>query len=240
MKELTILALTDNFVAINKPSGLLSIPDRFDDKIDSALSILRKKYSDIFVVHRLDRLTSGILLFARNPEMHKYLSQLFESRRIGKVYTGIVVGKMENAEGKIDAPIAPNLYRKGEMIVSKNGKDALTGYKVVEAFNHFSVVNFVPLTGRTHQIRVHSKFINHPLACDPVYGDGKPVYLSSFKRNYHLGKDVLEERPLLDRLALHASSLSFAGLNGKAYMIEASLPKDMHALIQQLRKVEGK
>lgn len=239
MKELAILALTDDFLAINKPSGLLSVPDRFDDTIDSALSILRKKYENIFVVHRLDRFTSGILLFARNARTHRYLSELFEGRRIGKVYTGIVAGRPENTEGKIEARIAQNTYRKGEMVISKNGKDALTGYKVLETYNNFSVVNFVPLTGRTHQIRVHAKFINHPLACDPVYGDGKPVFLSSFKRNYHLGKDVLEEKPLLKRLALHASSLSFAGPNGKAYLIESSLPKDMNALIQQLRKVEG-
>ncbi len=239
MKDLPILALTDDFLAVNKPSGLLSIPDRFDDTAESAVSILRKKYSDIFVVHRLDRLTSGILLFARNAITHKFLSGLFESRRIGKIYTGIVVGKMTEREGKIEEPIIQNPYRKGEMMISRKGKKAITGFKVLEAYHNYSVVNFVPLTGRTHQIRVHAKYINHPLACDPIYGDGKPVFLSSIKRNYHLGKDVLEERPLLNRLALHASSLSFPGPNGKAYLIESSLPKDMNAVINQLRKAEG-
>lgn len=236
MKDLTILAETADFIAINKPSGLLSIPDRFDDKADSALSILRKKYNEVFVVHRLDKLTSGVLLFARTTSMHKYLSSLFENRRMGKVYTGIVIGRPSESTGTIDAPIAENIHKPGEMVVAKRGKPAMTGYKVVESFNQYSVVNFIPLTGRTHQIRVHAKYINHPLACDPVYGDGKPVFLSSFKRNYHLGKDVLEERPLLSRLALHASSLSFAGTNGKAYLIDAALPRDMYAVIQQLKK----
>lgn len=218
---------------------MLSIPDRYDSKIESAVTILRKKYKEIFILHRLDKQTSGALLFAKNADTHKFLSALFENRRIGKTYTGIVMGKMTDTEGKIEAAIAENPHKKGEMMVAEKGKNAITGYKVVEAYNNYSVVNFVPVTGRTHQIRVHARFINHSLVCDPVYGSGKPVYLSSFKRNFRMGKNEFQERPLLHRLGLHATTISFAGPTGKAYLIEASLPKDMKAMIYQLNKVEG-
>lgn len=236
MKTLPILIETDDFLLVNKPSGLLSIPDRFNESIDSVVKILRRTHPEIFVVHRLDRLTSGILIFAKTPEAHKHFSDLFKNRKIEKIYTGIVSGKMETGSGIIEAPIAENPYRKGEMVVHKKGKPSATEYQVVESFTRFSLVKFKLLTGRTHQIRVHSKYINHPLACDPVYGDGKPIYLSDIKKGYRLGKNQLDETPLMNRLALHASSLSFVGSEGKNYSVEAPLPKDLNAVIQQLRK----
>lgn len=223
-------------MAVNKPSGLLSIPDRHDENIDSVLKILKRMYGEVYVVHRLDRLTSGILLFAKTASAHKHFSKLFEKRKIEKYYTGIVSGRMEKSAGLIEAPIAEHPYRKGEMVVHKRGKPSSTEYEVLETFNPYSVVRFKLLTGRTHQIRVHAKYINHPLACDPVYGDGKGIFLSGIKKNYHLAPGRLEERPLLDRLALHASSLSFTGPDGESYHIEAPLPKDMNAVLQQLQK----
>lgn len=238
MKSFSIILETGDFLAVNKSSGVLSIPDRHDTHPDSLFTLLKKTYPDIFVVHRLDRLTSGIILFAKNAAAHKHLSTLFETRKIRKTYVGIVVGKMSESSGVIDAPLSENPFRKGEMKVFSRGKPAVTEFELSQAFNSYSVVKFMPLTGRTHQIRVHSKYINHPLACDPVYGDGKPVLLSSFKKKFKLGKDVLEERPLLDRLALHAFSLSFKGIDGKDYFIEAPLPKDMNAVVQQLNKAK--
>lgn len=230
-----ILLETDDFVVVNKPSGLLTIPDRFDSTQLSLVQILKKGYSEIFVVHRLDKNTSGVILFAKNHEAHRYFSMAFEKHQVHKEYTGIVVGRMNTESGKIDAPIDENKYRKGEMVISKKGKQAVTNFKVVETFPLFSVVQFLPETGRTHQIRVHAQHINHPLVADPIYGNGKPVFLSSFKKNFHLGMDE-EERPLLRRTALHASVLSFKEESGKEYKVEAPLPKDMKALLSQLRK----
>jgi 23S rRNA pseudouridine955/2504/2580 synthase/23S rRNA pseudouridine1911/1915/1917 synthase len=91
-------------------------------------------------------------------------------------------------------------------------------------------------TGRTHQIRVHCKHIGHPIACDPFYGDGKPILLSSIKKKYKLSKDEEEERPILNRLGLHSFSLSFTDRQGSLVTMEAPLPKDMEALIKQLDK----
>lgn len=236
MKSIEIITETPDLIAVNKPAGLLSIPDRHDADSPSAVKLLRKQYPDVFVVHRLDKLTSGILLFAKNAAAHKYLSDLFQKRAIEKVYAGIVAGKMTEMTGRIDAPIAEHPFRKGEMMIQKKGKPSVTDFEVRKVFNQYSLVYFKPLTGRTHQIRVHAKHIHHPLACDPVYGDGQPVFLSSIKRHFRLGKNEVEERPLLSRLALHAQSLVFTDINGEHHHLEAPLPKDMRAVIQQLKK----
>lgn len=231
-----ILLETNDIIAVNKPSGLLTIPDRHDPNQSSLSQILKKKKEEIFVVHRLDKFTSGVILFAKNPEVHRFLSLQFENRQVRKEYTGIVTGKMNELSGTVEAPIEENRFRKGEMIVSKRGKSAITHFESLEVFNLFSVVRFMPVTGRTHQIRVHAQYINHPLACDPLYGDGKAVFLSSFKKKYNPGKQHQEERPLLNRVALHASSITFQDSSGNRISIEAPLPKDMHALIEQLKK----
>ncbi|MCO6496290.1 MAG: RluA family pseudouridine synthase [Chitinophagaceae bacterium] len=231
-----ILIETEDYIAVNKPAGLLSIPDRHDDSEPSLFSLLKQRYENILVVHRIDKPTSGIILFAKTPEVHKYFSQLFENRKIRKSYTGIVHGRVQETSGTIDAPIAESPYRKGEMMVSQKGKPAITHFTTLETNFLFSVLNFDLETGRTHQIRVHAKHINHPLLCDPIYGDGKPVFLSDFKKDYNKGKKEEEERPLLNRLALHATSLNFKDPNGKDVHIEAPLPKDMKALMNQMRK----
>ncbi len=231
-----LLLETEDYVAVNKPAGLLSIPDRHDPEQPSLINLLKKQFGEMFVVHRLDRQTSGVILFAKHAHAHRYFSLLFENRHVQKEYTGIVVGKMQEHAGTIDAPIDENKFRKGEMIVAKRGKSAITHYEVLNDFSVYSVVLFKPVTGRTHQIRVHAKYLNHPLVGDDIYGDGAPVLLSSFKRKFHLSKNELEERPLLNRLALHASAISFKDFHGKEMRIEAPLPKDMRALIQQLKK----
>jgi 23S rRNA pseudouridine1911/1915/1917 synthase len=122
------------------------------------------------------------------------------------------------------------------MTVYKKGKESSTEYEVLENFRLFSWMQFRILTGRTHQIRVHMKHLGHPIVCDELYGDGKPVFISSIKRKkFNLSKDEEAERPILSRLALHAAKLKFQ-LNNSTYELEAELPKDLRALLQQLRK----
>ena len=122
------------------------------------------------------------------------------------------------------------------MIIHAKGKPSFTEYEVLEDFKRFSWIKFKILTGRTHQIRVHAQFIGHSIVCDELYGDGKPVFLSSLKKKYNLSKSEIEEKPILSRLALHSASLSFT-LNEQVYFFEAPLPKDLRALLQQLRKL---
>lgn len=232
--KLDIIKETEDFVAINKPSGLLSIPDR----VQSAYSLkdmLKDKYGNIYTVHRIDKETSGVIVFAKNETAHKYLSEAFQGRNVVKIYTGIVLGTPENLSGEIEEPIAENPSKKGSMMVHKKGKPSLTTYEVVESFGRYSVIKFRIFTGRTHQIRVHISNEQHPIVCDPLYGDGKQVFLSSIKKKFNLGKNSLEERPLMGRLALHASTLSFSYTDGISYLLEAPLPKDFKAFINQCR-----
>lgn len=226
----------DDFVAINKPSGLLTIPDRMQSE-KSLKDMLIEKYGSIFTVHRLDKDTSGLVLFAKNEHTHKYLSKIFEDRAVEKFYVGIVLGMPVHDKGLIDAPISEHQLNKGMMIVHKRGKPSQTGYEVLEANKHYSLVSFQLLTGRTHQIRVHSKNIGHPLACDPLYGDGKPVLLSALKRKFNLSKQEEEEKPMISRLALHSHRLKFTDEQGKQMELEAVIPKEFKALMTQLKKI---
>jgi len=232
---LTIIFENDHFIALNKPSGLLSVPDREGKEI-SLKQILKQEYGDIWTVHRLDKDTSGVIVFAKDDVTHKFLSGVFEERAVEKYYTGLVHGIPANPQGSVDAAIMEHPVKKGVMVTNKKGKTALTDYAVVESFGNFSLMNFRIHTGRTHQIRVHMKYIGHPIICDPLYGNGEPVMLSSIKKKFNLSKKEEEERPLFNRLALHAEKLQFTDAEGTQHMLEAPLPKDMKALLQQLRK----
>ena len=234
--KVAIIFENDDFVAVNKEAGMLTIPDRHDDTQPSLYRILSQRYGKIFIVHRLDRDTSGLILFAKNEATHKYLSQLFEQRNIEKRYLGIVRGNMPEKKGVVNEPIGEHPSRKGVMIISRKGKPSLTNYEVLEDYGIFSLVQFDIHSGRTHQIRVHTQSLGHPIICDAVYGDGKAILLSSFKKKYKLSQHDLEERPIISRLALHSSSLLFKDIHQKAFSIEAPLPKDIKALLQQLKK----
>lgn len=227
----------DKLIAINKPAGLLSIPDREGKEI-SLKQILANKYGEIFTVHRLDKNTSGVIVFAKDKAAHAEISQLFESRATEKIYYGLVHGSISPQSGKIEEPIMQHPSGNGKMILSSKGKPSFTEYEMLEDFRRFSWVKFKILTGRTHQIRIHSQFIGHSIVCDDLYGDGSPVLLSSLKKKYNLSKHEIEERPILARLALHSASLKFV-LNEGEYSFEAPLPKDLKALLQQLRKLNN-
>jgi len=226
---------TPDLIALNKPSGLLSIPDR-EGKDISIKKLLIEKYDNIFTVHRLDKDTSGLIVFAKNETTHKLLSQQFEERQTEKIYLGLVLGSLAEKKGSINTLISEHPVKRGLMTVYKKGKESLTDYEVLEDFKIFSWVQFQIYTGRTHQIRVHAKHIGHPVVCDELYGDGKPILLSTLKHKFKLSKNELEERPILNRLALHALSLQFTNTNGEKIKLEAPVPKDLRALLQQLRK----
>ena len=235
-QNLNIVFENEDFIALNKPTGLLTIPDR-EQSEKSLKEFLIEKYGIIFTVHRLDKDTSGLVLFAKNETTHKYLSKLFEDRKVEKYYLGIVLGSPQNITGTIDAPISEHPLHKGLMSVHRNGKPSLTTYEVLEANKYFSLVSFQLHTGRTHQIRVHAKNIGHPLACDILYGDGKPVLLSSIKKKYKLSRHDDEEKPMISRLALHSYKLNFYDAQGNKHELEATMPKEFRALMQQLKKL---
>jgi 23S rRNA pseudouridine955/2504/2580 synthase/23S rRNA pseudouridine1911/1915/1917 synthase len=233
-----IIRETENWIALNKPSGLLSIPDRKGKEI-SLKSLLIQRFGAIFTVHRLDKDTSGLIVFAKNEEAHKHISQQFENRQTEKIYQGIVIRSPQNRKGTVTAPIMEHPVKKGTMVINRKGKEAVTDYEVMEDFGIYSLLQFQIHTGRTHQIRIHMKDIGHPIVCDELYGDAKPILLSSFKKKFNLSKYTEEEKPILNRLALHSFKLSFTDLDGTKQELEAELPKDIRATLQQLRKWKG-
>jgi 23S rRNA pseudouridine955/2504/2580 synthase/23S rRNA pseudouridine1911/1915/1917 synthase len=231
-----IIAENENWVAVHKPSGLLSVPDRMQSEV-SLKDMLNEKYGKVWTVHRLDQPTSGIIIFAKNEASHKYLSLLFENRQVQKFYLGLVQGIFQEQTGSVLAPVAEHTIKKGTYLTHARGKAAHTDYEVLETYGQYSWVRFQIHTGRTHQIRVHMKHIGHPIVCDDIYGDHRPLLLSSIKRKkFKLSMADEEERPLLHRLALHAHILQFKDMDSNDVTLEAPLPKDLRATLQQLDK----
>lgn len=233
---LEILYQDDDLVVVNKPPKLLSIPGRQYEEEESVYSLLSRQFEDLFIVHRLDKQTSGVLVFARNAAAHKHLSAQFEKRATHKVYHVLVEGSFPSDEGVIEQPIM-NTGSGSKMRIAKNGKYALTEFRVLERFHSYTLLEAVIKTGRTHQIRVHFQGIGHPLAVDFKYGNRSELFLSQIKhRKYKLGKNQ-EERPLLSRVSLHSYALTLKHpVTGKNLTFEAPYPKDFRAILRQLEK----
>lgn len=236
-KKPSFLYQDDSIVVIDKPERVLSIPDRFDCKKVNLRDMLKDTLGEIFVVHRLDKDTSGAIIFARNTDAHRNLCSAFESGTVGKKYLAIVNGTPADISGEIDVPLIENPSARGSMIAAKKGKESVTRYRVIESFVRFSLVECIPLTGRTHQIRVHMKHIGHPLIVDPLYGEREAFFLSEIKKKYRTAKDT-DELPFLSRVPLHSAELSFAHpITNDPLIIEAPLHKDMSAVLAQFRKI---
>ncbi|MCX6121765.1 MAG: RluA family pseudouridine synthase [Ignavibacteriales bacterium] len=232
-----ILLEDETIIVLNKPAGLLVLPDRFDRKLMNLYDLLKETFGTIFVVHRIDRETSGVVLFAKTAEAHAFLNAAFEKRQVEKSYRAIVVGSPNADSGCIDFPISENEHGVRKMkIDKKNGKEAITDYKVLEKINGYALIEATPHTGRTHQIRIHLSAIGLPILADPLYSNSGRFFLSSIKRNY---KSNGEEKPLLARTALHAFSLSFIHpATGEKTFIEVPMPKDMETVLKVLKKYQ--
>ena len=232
--KLDIIFENEYFVAIHKPSGLLSIPDRMGKEL-SLKDLLKDKYGNIYTVHRLDKDTSGVIVFAKDEDTHRTLSQLFEAREVQKIYHGLVYGIPVHSTGTVDVPIFPHPGKNGLMVTGHKGKPAITDYTVLESLGKYAWMQFQIHTGRTHQIRLHMKYLGHSIVGDALYGNPAPLLLSTIKKNFKLAKAADEEKPLLNRLALHASELSF-NWHQQPIQLVAPLPKDLRAVLQQLHK----
>lgn len=226
----------EDLVMVNKPAGVLSVPDRYDQDKPNLKHLLGESLGDIFAVHRLDRDTSGLICYARNAAAHSHLSQQFSERTVTKEYLALVEGRVVDEEGEIDRFLIENPAKLGRMMVAKKGLAAHTTYQVYQRFRDFTLLKVNITTGRTHQIRVHLQSIGHPLVADPFYGRRSEFLLSSVKRKYHQNKAAVE-RPLLSRTALHAHQLQIVHpVSGELLIQEAPFPKDMRASLQQLEK----
>lgn len=235
--RIEILYEDADLVLVNKPSGMLTIPDRHDPTLPSLRRLLQAQLGvDLWIVHRLDRDTSGVVCFAKNEDTHRHISILFQNHEVTKFYAGLVHGRVVPESGRIEAPIGPDPSHAGKMMVNREGKMAVTDYRVTEQWPLYALLQLQIHTGRTHQIRVHMRHLGHSIVGDKLYGDGKPLYLSSFKKKFNLSTKDEEERPLVNRLALHAYELSFPKADGTIVKGEAPLPKDMAVAVKQLGK----
>jgi tRNA pseudouridine32 synthase/23S rRNA pseudouridine746 synthase len=194
----------DNILAIDKPAGISSIPER-DRFVPSILSILEEQLkTKLFIVHRLDKEVSGCMLFAKTAEAHRRLNEKFFERSVSKTYAAVVVGTLEEKHGVIDRPIRQ--FGSGRMGVDeKQGKPSRTEYEVVERRGETTFINAFPVTGRRHQIRVHFYSIGHPVAGDRRYGE----------------KSIQGTFP---RLLLHARRIQCDLSGGREIIVESKLP----------------
>lgn len=227
-----VIKETEDFIFINKPYGVSSLDDR-TSPMPSILAMARTEFPTAILSHRLDKETSGVMLIAKSEEAYRHSSILFEHREVSKVYHAFVSGALKLENKIVDVPLLT--LNNGKVVTDpKEGKPSTTIFDTLKAFKFVTLVQCQPLTGRMHQIRVHLAYLNAPIVADDLYG-GKPVFLSHIKRKFNLKKDE-EERPLISRVALHASSLSFDLPNGEPITVTAPYPKDMEAFLKQLEK----
>jgi len=190
LPPLVIVHADDALVAVDKPAGLLSVPGRGADKADCAVSRIQAQFPEAQTVHRLDMATSGLLLFARGATMQRAISVMFESREVHKHYEAVVHGLVEQDLGEIDLPLLADWPQRPRQKVDRlQGKPSLTRYRVLHRDTAARATRLAlqPLTGRTHQLRVHLLAIGHPIVGDALYAPA--------------------EMPTVTRLMLHATRL---------------------------------
>jgi tRNA pseudouridine32 synthase/23S rRNA pseudouridine746 synthase len=170
---LEIIYQDDYFIAVNKPTGLLSVPGRGPDKQDCCLSRVLEQFPNALMVHRLDMDTSGLMLFALSLEVQRNLSLQFEKREIHKTYVALIEGVLERDEGMIDYPMRKDMTQRlppKHIVDCVRGKKAITEWKVLSRSASMTRVALFPQTGRSHQLRVHMQSLGHPIVGDNIYG----------------------------------------------------------------------
>jgi len=246
--EIPVLFEDECLLALDKPAGLLTSPDRYDPQRPNLMKLLhagiaagkpwaRERGLDYLMnAHRLDFETSGVILLAKSRPVLVALADLFGSEKPFKQYIALVQGTPAEGKFAVDARLAPHPVKTGRMRVDpKHGKQARTEFEVLEKFSRWALLRCRPLTGRTHQIRVHLRHAGLPVVGDELYG-GKPLWLSRLKPNYRL-KRGREERPLISRVALHAEQLTLPHpVTGETLTITAPWPKDLKVAVKYLRQ----
>ncbi|WP_343153362.1 23S rRNA pseudouridine(1911/1915/1917) synthase RluD [Buchnera aphidicola (Mindarus keteleerifoliae)] len=230
---LNIIYEDEHLLILNKQTNMVVHPGAGNKNgtIFNALLHNNKIFKNIprsGIVHRLDKDTTGLMVIAKSLIVYKKLKNLFKSRDIHREYEAIIIGNVISG-GVISAPISRNIYKRTKMAVNKNGKSAVTYYKIIENFNDFTHVKVKLNSGRTHQIRVHMSYIRHPLVGDQIYGGKKFL-----KKG--IDSIILNKIKNFPRQALHAKKLSFFHPIKNTFMSwKTNLPKDIANLIEFLK-----
>jgi tRNA pseudouridine32 synthase / 23S rRNA pseudouridine746 synthase len=216
-----ILYQDDSIIAVNKPSGLLTIRDGYNPDLPTLKTILETDFGRIWIVHRLDKETSGVLLVARNETVHRTLNLAFENRQIHKIYHSIICGIPPEKEFVITHPLKVDGDRRHRTVVDlEKGKPAKSSISIIEAFSNHALVSIKPETGYTHQIRAHLAFSGFPILGDKLYQ----------KPNSPL-------TDLIDRVALHAYQITFNHPETHSSVtIQAPYPEDFKSALSSLIK----
>ncbi len=246
--EIPVLFEDAHLLAIDKPSRLLTSPDRYDPARPNLMKLLHegialgkswareRNLTYLSNAHRLDFETSGIIILAKDKPSLIALANQFGAEKPTKHYLALVHGSPGGEPFTIDAALAPHPTRVGEMRIDpKDGKKSKTEFEVLEKFKSYTLLRCRPLTGRTHQIRVHLKKAGFPIVGDELYGGG-PLLLSRLKSDYRL-KPGRTELPLMGRVGLHAEELTVAHpVTGESVKITAAVPKDLSVALKYLRR----
>lgn len=235
MATIPIIWSDETLLVISKPPGLLSLPDGYDPALPHLKSELSPEFGPLWIVHRLDRDTSGVMVLARSAEAHRIINTQFQERSVRKVYKALVLGNPDWERKKIEQPLKINAGRRHRTVIDqKKGKPAVTRFSIRERFHQYCLLEAAPQTGRRHQIRAHLAGEGYPIACDSLYGNQKEIRRVEIASPGSSGR--WEGSPLLQRTALHASSLELIHpLNEESCQFEAPLPKDLALTLDFLR-----
>ena len=212
-----VLYTDTNILVVNKPSGLATVPGSWEEDSASLVKALEVEYGRLWVVHRLDKVTSGLVLFARNADAHRLLSIQFEHHDPHKLYHAIVLGMPAWDDHTARHPLRINVGHSHRTIVDNSkGKPSQTAFHVLERFDGYALISAIPATGRTHQVRVHAYALGFPILGDPLYSG--------------------PETDLIGRPALHAQSLEFT-FEDKPLQFTAPYPTDFSQALASIRKL---
>jgi len=227
----------EHLLVINKPAGLLTLPDGFDPSVPHIKGVLSPSWGPLWIVHRLDRDTSGVIILARSADSHRQLNIQFQERQVSKVYHALVLGNPIWDSKIVDLPLRVNAGRQHRTVVDlREGKQSLTQFKVLERFGNNCLIEAAPQTGRRHQIRAHLYAEGLPIACDDLYGSGSENRLSEI--NTSSGDRIGTDQPSLTRSALHARSIELSHpITRKPLSFEAPYPQDFRVTLDKLRMV---
>ena len=238
--NLSIIHEDESIVVINKPARIIVHPGIGVNSgtVANGLAYHFQKLSNINgdlrpgIVHRLDKDTSGVMVIAKNNSAHAFLADQFKERKVKKKYIGLTWGLWDNENGEINEPLHRDKKDPTRFSINANGKNSITKYKVEKIFRHSSLVSFFPLTGRTHQIRIHSSHCGHPIFGDEKYGGGisrSKGFLPEFKSHY---KRMIQK---FNRHALHAERLELIHpISKQVVKFDAPLPQEYLDLVKSI------
>lgn len=228
----------EDIIVLNKRSGFLIAADRYNPDAPRLDLLAQEEFGKLYAVHRIDKDTSGIIIYARNLQAQRNLSMQFENRQVNKTYHALVYGHPLWEDLHVDLKLKPDGDNRHRTVVDKKfGKPSITDFHNFGSCGPYSWIEAKPKTGRTHQIRVHLAANGLSIVCDPLYsGNQKPLRLSEIKKKWNGDED--EERPLLSRLALHAYKIEISHpKSGEKMIFTAPYPKDMEASRKQIAKI---